>query len=92
MQRLLPGVLGLALLCCGLAVAQEKPPIVVALHADMSSGSAMAGEAIRRGALIALSELNAQGGLLDGRELELVVVDHHGVLVLAGASAERGFP
>jgi branched-chain amino acid transport system substrate-binding protein len=79
MQRLLPGVLGLALLCCGLAVAQEKPPIVLGLHADMSSGSAVAGEAIRRGMLIALSEINAQGGLLDGRKLELVVMDHHGV-------------
>ncbi|MCY1075128.1 ABC transporter substrate-binding protein [Archangium lansingense] len=79
MRRLLPGVFGLALLCCGVAVAQEKAPIVLVLHADMSSGSAMAGEAIRRGALIAISELNAQGGLLDGRKLELVVRDHHGV-------------
>ena len=56
----------------------EKPPIVLGLHADMSSGSASAGEAIRRGALLAISELNAQGGLLGGRRLELVVRDHHG--------------
>jgi branched-chain amino acid transport system substrate-binding protein len=79
MRRLLPGLFGLALLCCGVAVAQEKAPIVLALHADMSSGSALAGEAIRRGALLALSEINAQGGLLGGRKLELVVRDHHGV-------------
>jgi branched-chain amino acid transport system substrate-binding protein len=79
MRRLLPGVFGLALLCCGVAVAQEKAPIVLGLHADMSSGSAMAGEAIRRGALLAISEINAQGGLLGGRTLELVVRDHHGV-------------
>lgn len=79
MRRLLPGLFGLALLCCGVAVAQEKAPIVLGLHADMSSGSALAGEAIRRGALLAISEINAQGGLLGGRKLELVVRDHHGV-------------
>jgi branched-chain amino acid transport system substrate-binding protein len=39
----------------------------------------MAGEAIRRGALIAISEINAQGGLLEGRKLQLMVRDHHGV-------------
>jgi branched-chain amino acid transport system substrate-binding protein len=72
-------VLCLALLCGGVAVAREQAPIVLGLHADMSSGSAVAGEAIRRGALIAISEINAQGGLLNGRKLELVVKDHHGV-------------
>jgi branched-chain amino acid transport system substrate-binding protein len=61
------------------AAAQDKPPVILALHADMSSGSALAGEAIRRGALIAISEINAQGGLLGGRKLELRVKDHHGV-------------
>ena len=85
MRRLLPGLFGLALLCCGVAVAQEKAPIVLGLHADMSSGSALAGEAIRRGALLAISEINAQGGLLGGRKLELVVRDHHGVPARATA-------
>lgn len=79
MRRLPPAVLCMLLLCGGMAVAREKASIVLGLHADMSSGSALGGEAIRRGALIAISEINAQGGLLDGRELELVVKDHHGV-------------
>jgi branched-chain amino acid transport system substrate-binding protein len=82
MQRL-GWMLCLALLVGGAASAQDKPvdkpPIVLGLHADMSSGSATAGEAIRRGALLAISEINAQGGLLGGRKLELVVRDHHGV-------------
>lgn len=78
MQRL-GWMLCVALLVGGAASAQDKPPIVLGLHADMSSGSATAGEAIRRGALLAISELNAQGGLLGGRKLELVVRDHHGV-------------
>lgn len=48
MRRLLPGVFGLALLCCGVAVAQEKAPIVLGLHADMSSGSALAVAALEQ--------------------------------------------
>ena len=43
----------------------------------MSSASAEAGEAIRRGALLAVEEVNAAGGVL-GRPLELVVRDHRG--------------
>ncbi|WP_052419998.1 ABC transporter substrate-binding protein [Hyalangium minutum] len=82
MQRL-GWMLCAALLVAGVAGAQDKPldrpPIVLGLHADMSSGSAMAGEAVRRGALLAISEINGQGGLLGGRKLELVVRDHHGV-------------
>jgi branched-chain amino acid transport system substrate-binding protein len=58
---------------------QDKPPIVLGLHADMSSGSAAAGEGLRRGALLAITEINAQGGLLGGRKLQLMVRDHHGV-------------
>jgi len=78
MQRL-GWMLCVALLVGGTASAQDKPPIVLGLHADMSSGSALAGEAIRRGVLLAIAEINAQGGLLGGRKLELVVRDHHGV-------------
>jgi branched-chain amino acid transport system substrate-binding protein len=51
---------------------------VIGLDADMSSGSGLAGEAIRRGALIAMQEINGQGGLLGGRKLELISKDHHG--------------
>jgi branched-chain amino acid transport system substrate-binding protein len=79
MRRGTRWALSAILLLGSLAAAQEKPPILVGLHADMSSGSAVAGEAIRRGALIAISEINAQGGLLGGRKLELRVKDHHGV-------------
>src|SRR5713101_2101114 len=51
--------------------------IVIGLDADMSSGTAEAGEAIRRGIVLALNELNRAGGLL-GRPLQLVVRDHQG--------------
>jgi len=59
--------------------AAAPPPIVIGLDADMSSASSQGGEAIRRGALIAIAEINEQGGLLGGRRLELQVKDHHGV-------------
>lgn len=57
--------------------AASGDPIVIGLDADMSSGSAEAGEAIRRGTILAISEINATGGVL-GRPLELMVGDHRG--------------
>jgi branched-chain amino acid transport system substrate-binding protein len=62
------------------AVAQSggpAAPIVIGLDADMSSGSAQSGEAIRRGADLAIAEINAAGGVL-GRPLRLEVRDHRG--------------
>lgn len=56
---------------------RAQSPVMVGLDADMSSSSAQAGEAIRRGALLAIEEINASGGVL-GRPLELVVRDHRG--------------
>ena len=57
---------------------QAKPPITVALVAAMSGGSALSGEAIKRGLSVAIDEINARGGLLSGRTLELVVRDEEG--------------
>ena len=57
--------------------AAADAPIVIGLDADMSSGSAQGGEAIRRGAMLAIEEINAAGGVL-GRPLELLVKDHRG--------------
>lgn len=60
------------------ARAQEKPPITVALVAAMSGGSALSGEAIKRGLTVAIDEINAKGGLLDGRKVQLVIRDEEG--------------
>ena len=57
---------------------QAKPPITVALVAAMSGGSALSGEAIKRGLTVAIDEINARGGLLGGRKLELVIRDEEG--------------
>jgi branched-chain amino acid transport system substrate-binding protein len=57
---------------------QAKPPVVVALVAAMSGGSALSGEAIKRGLTVAIDEINGKGGVLGGRKLELVVRDEEG--------------
>jgi branched-chain amino acid transport system substrate-binding protein len=58
--------------------SQGKPPIKVALVAAMSGGSALSGEAIKRGLGVAIDEINARGGLLGGRRVELVIRDEEG--------------
>jgi branched-chain amino acid transport system substrate-binding protein len=80
MRRML--VLSLVL-CAVLAVAlpahaQSKEPVKIGLAAAVSGGSAASGEAIKRGIQIALDEINAKGGVLGGRKLELVVRDDEG--------------
>ena len=57
---------------------QTKPPVVVALVAAMSGGSALSGEAIKRGLTVAIDEINAKGGVLSGRKIELVIRDEEG--------------
>jgi branched-chain amino acid transport system substrate-binding protein len=55
-----------------------RPPVKVALVAAMSGGSALSGEAIKRGLTVAIDEINARGGVLGGRRIELVVRDEEG--------------
>jgi branched-chain amino acid transport system substrate-binding protein len=72
-------VLALALvLAAATAWTQGKPPVKVALVAAMSGGSALSGEAIKRGLTIAIDEINARGGVLGGSKLELVIRDEEG--------------
>jgi len=60
------------------ALAQSKEPVNIGLSAAVSGGSAASGEAIKRGLQIAIDEINAKGGVLGGRKLELVVRDDEG--------------
>src|SRR3989440_10467784 len=60
------------------AWTQGKPPVKVALVAAMSGGSALSGEAIKRGLTIAIDEINARGGVLGGAKIELVIRDEEG--------------
>jgi branched-chain amino acid transport system substrate-binding protein len=52
--------------------ASAAEPIKIGLVTALSGQSALAGEAITRGLTVAIDEINAKGGLLGGRKLELV--------------------
>jgi branched-chain amino acid transport system substrate-binding protein len=54
----------------GVAAAAE--PIKIGLVTALSGQSALAGEALTRGLTLAIDEINASGGLLGGRKLELL--------------------
>jgi branched-chain amino acid transport system substrate-binding protein len=58
--------------------AGDQSEIVVGLVAAQSGAGALSGEAIQRGLEAAIGEVNANGGLLGGRKLRLVVRDDEG--------------
>ncbi|TWC62847.1 ABC transporter substrate-binding protein [Herbaspirillum sp. SJZ099] len=58
--------------------ALAADPIKIGLVTALSGQSAQAGEALTRGMSIAIDEINAKGGLLGGRKLELVRRDDEG--------------
>jgi branched-chain amino acid transport system substrate-binding protein len=70
--------LTLTLALSATAWTQGKAPVKVALVAAMSGGSALSGEAIKRGLTVAIDEINAHGGVLGGSKLELVIRDEEG--------------
>ncbi|HMK79216.1 MAG TPA: ABC transporter substrate-binding protein [Xanthobacteraceae bacterium] len=67
--------LGAAAAVFMIGAAQAADPIKIGHVAALSGGSAQSGEAITRGLTIAIDEINAKGGLLGGRKLELIQRD-----------------
>jgi branched-chain amino acid transport system substrate-binding protein len=68
------------LVAAAILLSAEMPscaadPIRIGNVAALSGASAQSGEAITRGLSIAIDEINANGGLLGGRQLELVSRD-----------------
>src|ERR671935_2018821 len=70
-----------ALMCSALtsSAAFAADPIRIGHVAALSGASAQSGEAITRGLALAIDEINAKGGLLGGRQLELVQRDDESV-------------
>ena len=56
----------------GAGPAAAADPVKIGLVAALSGQSAASGEAITRGLTVAIDEINAKGGVLGGRKLELV--------------------
>ena len=69
-RRLVQGLVASAAFVHAAAFAQET--IKIGLVTALSGQSALAGEALTRGLTVAIDEINAKGGLLGGRKLELV--------------------
>jgi branched-chain amino acid transport system substrate-binding protein len=81
-QFALAGALGVSVTVATAAAptllwAQES--IKIGHVAALSGGSAQSGEAITRGLTLAIDEVNAKGGLLGGRKLELLQRDDESV-------------
>lgn len=78
--RSLPLLLALALLPPALpldaARAAEAPPVLLGLDAEFGLENSTSAQAIERGILTALEEINGAGGVLGGRPLRLVTRDH----------------
>ena len=62
----------LVALALGTGSMQAADPVKIGLVAALSGQSAASGEAITRGLTVAIDEINAKGGVLGGRMLELV--------------------
>ncbi len=77
------GVIGYKLLEITDQIKNAKIPvsedeIIIGLDADLFSGSAPSGYSIKRGAQIAINEINNSGGLL-GKKIRLISKDHSGI-------------
>lgn len=57
----------------------DKPPVLVGLDAEFGLDNSISAQAIELGMRTAMAEVNAAGGVLGGRMLELVTRDHRSI-------------
>jgi branched-chain amino acid transport system substrate-binding protein len=69
----------LALVVAASTSSSAEEPVKIGHVAALSGGSAQSGEAITRGLSLAIDEINASGGLLGGRKIELIQRDDESV-------------
>ncbi len=67
------------LLCVVTTQAAEKAPVLVGLNAEFGVEGTISAQAIELGLRTAIAEINAAGGVLGGRPIELVIKDHQAV-------------
>ena len=56
-----------------------KKPVIIGFDAEVGHTTSTSDDAIRMGILTAIHEINAAGGVLGGRPLELMIKDHRSV-------------
>ncbi len=71
-RRLFAGIAGSIMALAIGGGAQAAEPVKLGLVAALTGPSAQSGEAITRGLTIAMDEINAAGGILGGRKIELI--------------------
>ncbi len=67
------------LLCVVTASAAEKAPVLVGLDGEFGLENSFSAQAIELGLRTAIAEINAAGGVLGGRPIELVLKDNNGI-------------
>ena len=84
----LAGVAALGLLA-GAAQAQDKPPVKIAAIVPQSGAGAFEGQLALEGMQAEAALINAKGGVLGGRKIELVVYDDKGTPEEGVSAAKR---
>ena len=80
LSRLMVGMVFLALSCVTLVGrAESTAPVVIGLSAEFGLKGSQAAQSIEKGIRLAISEINAAGGVLGGRMLALETRDDRGV-------------
>ncbi len=69
----------IAVAASALAAEPAKKPVIIGFDAEVGHTTSTSDDAIRMGILTAIHEINAAGGVLGGRPLELVIKDHRSV-------------
>jgi branched-chain amino acid transport system substrate-binding protein len=68
-----------ALLLAGLAQAAAPQPVLLGIDGEFGLDNSTSAQAVELGMRTAISEINAAGGVLHGRPLQLVIKDHRSI-------------
>lgn len=79
LARWLRRCLACALLSAGLAQAAGPQPVLLGIDGEFGLDNSTSAQAVELGMRSAIAEINAAGGVLGGRPLELVIKDHRSI-------------
>lgn len=79
LSRRLRRALAWSILCCGLAQAAPPQPVLLGIDGEFGLDNSTSAQAVELGMRAAITEINAAGGVLGGRPLELVIKDHRSI-------------
>jgi branched-chain amino acid transport system substrate-binding protein len=80
LEKAVAGLLaGLLLVALTIACARAAPPVRVGLDAEFGLDNSISAQAVELGLRTAIGEINRAGGVLGGRQIELVTRDHRSI-------------